>query len=543
MAVLSRLLKVGTMAESMTVYVPAMMLQKGVGLVRLLLLVHLLSNVEYGLWAVGAFLFDIITPVVTLGSNHGLTRYVGLYEARGEIRSFYRRIRWPILAVCVLLTAGAFSGADLLARHVVASRAEAEVADAARYMRVCLAALANVLVMALYLNLLSFLYGLRTYRLIAALEVLFSVGFTVLAVVVVLAAPTGEAVLLSHSAAVTVALVTGLVLLQAGLRRHVAGAGEGDFSQPAPVPTADADESAVADSVAPASGGAETTAPEGLWATFARILRFGLIALVSNVLWNLLGYVSYYLTHRRFGEQAGGTFQAYMRLLGQPVMALSSAAWAVVFTHVVRRWEADRQVGSDSGSGADAFETLQTAYKAVGLALMTVGVLLYVTAPLWVRIMPVEMVEVGRSLVPGLLMFFQSLAHLALLTMLAKLRERPAVIAMAAVVGAAANVALALWWMPAHGPAGAARAAGVGMYVGGGAVAAGYFLLTRLRMRRGTYLVLAAPALFLLPVVIVGPLWAAVLIAAWLTALVFSGREKDRLVSAAKDMLSRGRSG
>jgi O-antigen/teichoic acid export membrane protein len=539
-AVVSRLLKVGSMAESMTVYVPAMVLQKGVGLVRLLLLVHLLSRAEYGLWAVGAFLFDLATPVITLGSHHGLTRYVGFYEARGQVRAFYRRIRWPVLGVCVALGALAFAASGPLARHVVASRADAS--STARHLHVCWAALGNALVMALYLNLLSFLYGLRTYRLIAALEVLFSVGFTVLAVVVVMGRPTGLAVLLAHSAAVAAALVAGLVLLRMGLRRPMPAGAAGEPLHVFAHPSADADESAAADAL-PAGGAARPVgeAPEGVGATFGRILRYGLVALVSNVLWNLLGYVSYYLTHRRFGGEAGGTFQAFMRLLGQPVMALSSAAWAVVFTHVVHRWEDDRQRGEQAPAGepSQPVATLQTAYKAVALGLMTVGVLLYVTAPLWIRVMPAGMESAGRALVPGLLMFFQSLAHLALLTMLAKLRERPAVIAVAAVAGAAANVALALWWMPLRGPAGAALAAGVGMYLGGGAVAAGYFLLARVRMQISTLFVLTAPVLFLAPAWAAGPAWALVLLAAWFTRLLFADGERGRLRSAAKDIRAR----
>jgi hypothetical protein len=182
---------------------------------------------------------------------------------------------------------------------------------------------------------------------------------------------------------------------------------------------------------------------------------------------------------------------------------------------------------------------LQTAYKGVALGLMTVGVLLYVTAPLWIRIMPAAMASTGRALVPGLLMFFQSLAHLALLTMLAKLRERPAVIAVAALAGAAANVALALWWMPLWGPAGAALAAGVGMYLGGGAIAGAYFLLARLRVQGSTLLLLAVPALFLLPAWVAGPAWGVVLLGAWFTGLLFADAEREQLRAASKAALAR----
>ncbi|MFW6065425.1 MAG: lipopolysaccharide biosynthesis protein [Planctomycetota bacterium] len=531
------------MAESMTVYVPAMVLQKGIGLARLLLMVHLLSRAEYGLWAVGAFLFDVLAPVITLGSNHGLTRYVSFYEARGEVRRFYRRIRLPILGVCVALAAVALVNSDLLARYVVASRVDAEGIETARHTRICLAALGNALVIALYLNLLGFCYGLRTYRLIALLEIMFNVTFTAAAVVVIVVSPTATAVLLAHSAAVALSLLTGLVLLNAGLNRPAMAKTSVAATQPVFHGAAEADENAPLDALPTFSTKPDATvATDRLGGTLLRILRYGFVALVSNVLWNLLGYVSYYLTHRHYGEETGGTFQAYMRLLGQPVMALSGAAWAVVFTHVVRHWEQHRQ--DDGSQPAQPLQTLQTAYKGVVMCLMTVGVLLYATAGLWVHVMPGDTTAEGRTLVPGLLMFFQSLAHLALLTMLAKLRERPAVIALAAVVGAVANVGLALWWMPSAGPAGAATAAGVGMYLGGGAVAVGYFLLARLPIRAGTYLVLAAPVLYLLPAWLTTTVWGGMVVVAFCSPLLFDRREKDRLRSAAGRLLRRfGRNG
>ena len=51
MAILSRLLKVGSIAHSMSVYLPAMVLQKGLGLGRLILLTYLLKDKsEMGHW-------------------------------------------------------------------------------------------------------------------------------------------------------------------------------------------------------------------------------------------------------------------------------------------------------------------------------------------------------------------------------------------------------------------------------------------------------------------------------------------------------------
>ena len=112
---LERLLKVGTMTDSLGVYVPAMALQRIIGLVRVVVFMHLLASVgEYGLWALGVMIFDLGGQVITLGSNHGVTRYVSFYEARGQLRAFYRRMRWLIPCVCLVLTALAFLGSDVI---------------------------------------------------------------------------------------------------------------------------------------------------------------------------------------------------------------------------------------------------------------------------------------------------------------------------------------------------------------------------------------------------------------------------------------------
>ena len=98
MSALSRLLKVGSIAESMGVYLPAMILQKAVGLLRVVLLVYLLSDApgEYGLWGIGVMVFTVAAPLLTLGASQGLIRYVSFYEARQRLTEFYRRVRQSI---------------------------------------------------------------------------------------------------------------------------------------------------------------------------------------------------------------------------------------------------------------------------------------------------------------------------------------------------------------------------------------------------------------------------------------------------------------
>ena len=94
MGLLKRLLTVHSIADSVGFYVPAKMLQKALGFVRLLLLTYLIGRTQCGLWGLGMMLFTVAAPLLAVGANHGLTRYVVLYEARGMLREFYRRMRW-----------------------------------------------------------------------------------------------------------------------------------------------------------------------------------------------------------------------------------------------------------------------------------------------------------------------------------------------------------------------------------------------------------------------------------------------------------------
>ena len=504
MDALTRLLRVGSLAESIGVYLPVKMLQKGVGLIRLLLFMYLMTRSEYGLWGLGMLIFMVAGPVLTLGSHHGLTRYAGLYEARGHLRAFCRRMQWAVPAVTVAMTAAALAGSGLITDLVIVSRRQAETIPYAHQRMVCWAALANALVMALYYNMLGLMYGLRTYRLAAAVELLFGVVFTGLGIAALLVSPTGLAALLAHLAALVVSLAAGMVAIHVGLGRLAEAA-------PRPRPRVQAQPG-------------EAGAPLSMDGAFRRVLRFGLVALLGATLWNWAIYLSFWLTSKVCGTALGGVYHALLSL-GQPVLFAAEAIWAVLFTHVAKRWE--------SGQRATALRTLETAYKAVALAMMTLTIAVIAAAPIWVRVLP-ERFRAGQQLLPGLMMFFQVVIHLALMTILAKLHERPAVIAVAALGSIAANVVLALHWLPAYGPRGAALAAGVGTYAGSGLVTVAYLLICRVKLAWSTYAILAAPALLLLPVWIAAAIWACVLAAGAFSPLLFTASQKQLLLSFAR---------
>jgi O-antigen/teichoic acid export membrane protein len=487
---LAWLLRTGSMAQSLGVYLPAILLQKALGLARVFLFVFFMEAVaeQYGLWNTAMMVFALAGPLASLGANHGLTRYASYYEVRGQLWPFYRRALAGSAILALVVAAAAMLAAGPIAQHVVASRADLEAIPAGLTYQVTVAALANALLGALYYDLVGLMIGLRVYRLVSLVELLFSVLLTALGVAVLMVRPTALALLGAHFVALAGTVAAGLGVLHVGLRQ---------FQR---------------------TEGPEWTGRQSLGVLW-QVVRFGAVAMVGNLLWLAAQYVSFHLTNRHYGKATAGVFGFFLAI-SQPVFMLASAAWTVVFAHAARQWE---QEGADAATAL-----LEVAYKAVAMATMALTLGVYVTAPLWQWIVPGSF-RSGLPLLGGLLMFFQCLSNLALLTMLAKLRERPAIISLIALAGGAANAALAYAWMPRWGAAGAAWAAGAGMLAGGGVVALLGLWRARPRLHAGTYLVMASPVLLALPAWGGAAVWLAVLVLAVWTQQVFSKEQKKVL--------------
>ncbi len=527
MAVLSRLFKVGTIADSLGAYVPAKIFQKALGFARLLLLIYLLPKVQFTLWGLGMMIFTTAAPLLTWGTQHGLVRYASFYEVQGQLRSFYRRIRFPILAIGIGMTIVALIFSGWITRFMIAPKAGSFELAHRQQLWLCWAALANALAMVLYHNALSIIIGMRAYRLVAAVEIVFTVVFTIFVVVGLLVSPTGLTVLLAHLLALLIALAAGLVGLHLSLRDSpLASAPVSIQELTSRTIEAGAVESiSDTDAIAPLTDltvGGEPLPERPIGrGTLLRVLKFGAAALPGVVLWRWASYTSFWLTSKIRGMAEGGDFLAFLSL-GQPIIFLADAIWAVIFTHVVKHWESNRR--------GEAICVLETAYKAVAISMMALTILALAAAPLWIKILPGKY-QHGVVLLPGLFMFFQVMIHLALLTILVKIHERPWVIALAALLGIAGNVALALWWMPRFGypPQAAALAGAVGIYVGSGLVTLVYLLTTRTKLHTATYAILAAPPILLLPPLAAAAIWTVVLLVAGFTPWIFSHQEKKDL--------------
>lgn len=494
-----RLFRIGTLSGSLGMYVTVTAFQKGLGLLRVVILTWMMTTEQYGLWGLGAMLFSIAAPLAALGTSNGLVRYVSVYEARGQLRAFYRKMRWCVPAIALVTIGAAFCASNRITTAVFAAGQEAPAVTWDHQRLICWAALGNALLLALYVNMLSFLRGMRAYRAVSAIEILFGVTFTVLALAVLVVVPAPMAALwtlLAHGAALVISLIAGMLLLHLGLEL-------GDQARGAPEAAPEAIPQAPPGDVIPFS-------------MFRRLVTFGLVSLLGGVLWNINTHISFYLTKINLDTSDAGIYFAFMRL-GQPVLLLAEAAWAVLFVHVARRWESRKR--------AEAVAVLETAYKGISLAVMTIAVVVYAAAPAWVLILKREYQQ-GLDLVGPMLMNFLVIAYMSLMVIQAKLHERPIVIAVAAVFAGLANAALAVYWIPKYGVIGAAYAAGVGMYVGVGLVSAVYLLTVRPRLHWSSLGILLIPALLLLPRWDAVVVWSFALAVIVLTPLVFDGRQK-----------------
>ncbi len=517
------------MTESLGVYIPATIFQRFVSLGRMLLFVYLLREAGYGLWGLGVVTFTMTSSLVTLGSHHGLVRYISFYEARGQLQEFYRRVRFLILALAVAITAVALLGSDLL---VLLTRSRVSQVEHHHQLHLCWAALTNAGLLGLYHNMLGFLVGMRRYRAVSALEVTFAACFTILGVGALTVTADPLWLMFAHFISVLIVFVAGMFLLQLALKSPEAiteASGSAARTKETLIPEPDSDAVGIDSAMPLPVRKVEAAEPIGLKGCFARVLRFGFVATIAAFLWQGAGYTSFLMTSRKYGEVKAGIFFAFLPM-GQAILALSNAVSAVIFAHVAKLWE--------TGERRPAIFVLQTAYKALVLATMTLAVLLYVTSQWWVKIFPAGFHN-GLVLLGGLLLFFQASIHLSLLNILAWLHERPVIAVIAPLLSIAMIVPLAIRWMNRYGPEGAALASGVGMYAGMIVVSLGYFLIVRAKFQISTYLLMAAPAMLLLSKWTLGLVWIAVLIVTIFTTWLLDSRQKQILSSSGRRILKR----
>jgi len=523
-----RLFHVDSVSDAMGVYVSASVAGKAIGFARTLAFVHLLSQApaEYNVWAIGSVLITLSGTAMCLGANLALTRYASVFQVRGELVGFLRRVAWPLLAMPSVLAVPVLLASGVIASWLAPAGQDVSPAD----VRMVQLAVLNGALLAVYLEMLGLMHGLRTYRLAAAVELFFSVLFLAVAVAWVASTRQGENLLWGHLVSLAVATAAGLWLTARATRD--AGVSPA-LTMPCDEPLENAQPGLAysmdqthgthnAGELAATKRSEDGTPASRCDASFLKLLRFGLPALAGQLAWLAAPFVGYYVVNRRIGDAEAGIFASWM-LLAQMVYFAANAAWQVVYSHAARRWADDAKA---------AFVRMRTSYKGLALACLAASVVMYLAEPLWMHVLPAKY-QVGRDVLGGLLMLYAAMTQMAVMTMTARLMEKPAATALPALAGGVVSAVLAVWWVAEHGAAGAAWAGGVGMLTGGTAAAAAWFVLRRVRVGARTYVVLLSPAILLAGWTT--PWLAAVCLltlvaAAFFTPAIFTREEKQEIL-------------
>ena len=455
------------------------------GFVRFVLLTWVMHPAEVGLLQIGFTAINIISPLSCLGLHEAVSRYVPLYETRGQLPGFLRRI----VPFTLALSAGAgvllLAGAAPLGRAVFAVFGGPATPDAAAaHTRLAAVACAAGFALTGFLLVGAVLKGLRMFRAVSLMEVVHNTAFTLLAVAAALAGRDTAAEVLSCFAILLVAVTLAFAWPLAGAVR--AGC--------------------------PELRASPETRPQA-WSELAgrslygRMLRFGVWAALAAVMWQLLQQYPLWYLQKVHGPDLTGVFGA-VRNLSQGVLLVAMTVAAVLQTQVARTWEARGRAEADA--------QFRTVYKATAVVLLLGCALAAALAPLLIRVFPAAYVRGAEVMALSLLSFLLT-SHLGLLGIHFQLIERTGLLFAPSAVSVG-GCAAAGWWLIRGGleTGPAMHAAAWTAVLGGGAGLAACLLLLRLQRRpfdRGSLIVLLASFALLLPA------WAMLTAAASVAAL------------------------
>jgi O-antigen/teichoic acid export membrane protein len=486
-----RLFRAESVTQAVGVYLPTMLVYRGLGMLRVILLTWLLPKSQFGLFQVALLAINVLAPLCGLGVQEGLARYVPQYETRGTLRSYLARVLPAAVLVPAMLAICICLAARPVGTFLFATVPEA-AAEAGPHVGLTCIVAATTWVAVLYFVLLSILKGLRMFRAVSLMELLANIGYTLLAICVALAGwPTADAVLLVYLAT----MLGPIALLTRPLRQTITDHPQAE---------------AIVGEVAP---------PHPVW----QLVRFSLWAALASVMWQAMQYYPTWYLQKTQGPQVTAVFGG-VRSLTQMVLVAAVAVVTVVGTSVTKTWE--------SAGPAEADRKLGLAFKVTSLVLLVGCVALSLGAPLLIRLLP-RTYALGVEIVPLSVLFFLLCANLSFLSVHFTLIERTRYLFWPWTVGVLTNVVLGMWLvrpgLPVHEALRAAAVSGVWS-----ALAALLLCLVLMRVERrpadlGIYVVLAGGTVLTLPVQLAGVVTAVLVLAVLGTPLVFGAADKGEL--------------
>lgn len=393
---LAQLLCADSLTQSLVASVSASLACRVVGLGRNIALAWLISKSEYGVFGIASLAANTLMPVCSLGLYEGAARYVPLYESRGMVQPFLRRLG-GLLAAVLTITCGWFALSASVVGPLMFSAAGADaVTTASAAPRTLLwFVLGCVAALAFHHTMLGAFKGLRMFRAIGLTELFTAVIFTICVVAAAgIGFRTATPLLLLHA---LTALLPVLLLMPA--LRHV---GRGETA--APAPSADRVE--------------------------APLFRYSVWAAGTALLWHALGYYPMWYLLKVSNGDTVGTFQG-VRTITQVVQMGAVIVTNIVASNVTAVWERN---GRDA-----AIPRLVLLTKAGLVALLLGATAMSAAKPLIMRIFPATYAA-GAVAYDPLVLFFLLVGMIGVFAIRLNLVERPSRVFVAWAVGAALNV-------------------------------------------------------------------------------------------------------
>lgn len=396
-----RLARADSVTTSIGVSTLAIVLSRGVGLLRGVVLAWLIPAEQFGLLGVALLVANVLMPICSAGLYEGAARYAPFHESTGTLRRFAVRVftlvvgSTLITGAIVALAAGPV-GSVLLAAGRIASGVEGAVEGGPQTILLTRAVIVCVIALACHHTLLGLFKGLRMFRAVGAVELFSAAMFTLLAVGgAVCGYTTAYAVMWGYAISCLLSIVVFAPCLVVRVRSC-----EGE---PRDRPARE---------------------PLGL-------VRFSVWAGGTALMFHLLSYYPmWYLLKVSDGETVGA-FHA-VRIIAQLVQVAAALLTAVVAADVNRLWE---QHGPDS-----AGPRLELLTKVTVLAVLVGAVVLSLFKPFIGRIFPATLAS-GIVAYEPLVLFFLLVGLVGLVAVRLNVIEKPRWVFAAWVAGAVVNVA------------------------------------------------------------------------------------------------------
>lgn len=441
-----------SVSRSLSFYIPATAVARALGLVRGIILARLISEHEFGLFQVTLLAVNVLNPLCGLGLNEGIARYVPLYETRGRLKTYLRRVVPFVAAVALLLSAVVFAAARPLGRAIFETLPEAGAIGVPAETWTTLTRMAAGVTFGtvMYFLVLAILKGMRMFRAVSLFELMNNLLFTILTVTAALVGWDTAAAMMGGYG---LTLLIILPLFAIPISRTVVDAPVAVEDQTAAEPPLPADTLEIVGQRMLASvsetepvsqrGPDEQSGVTDSTSPLDQLMRFSAWAAVAAVIWQVLQYYPMWFLQKTHGPSATAVFGG-VRLITQVVLIGAVTIIAVIQTSVNKLWE------SKGHATADA--RLLLAYKSTSL-LMLIGCVLFALAagPI-MKLFPASF-GIGVPVVPLSLMFFLISAHLTFLAVHFALIEKMRHLFLPWTLGLACNVLFAFLLVSRYAPA------------------------------------------------------------------------------------------